>query len=116
MNNNKIIIYFLFGCIVTRLIMVYIAKIINFNYLPYFGIITLFISIMFLKNYLYSYKNHIELGFFGNKIWWNNNRLIHSLLYFIFSIMAFYKNKNSWIILLIDTLFGLITFIFKYFI
>jgi|TARA_B100000767_G_scaffold206642_1_gene193585 hypothetical protein len=113
MNNNKIIIYFLFGCMFARLFMVYIAKIINVNYLPYFGILTLFISIMFLKNYLYS--SNFKTGFFGNKVWWNNNRLIHSLLYFIFSFMAFYKNKNAWIILLLDTIFGLITFIIKYF-
>jgi len=114
--NNKIIVYFLLGCIVARLIMVYIAKIININYLPYYGLVTFIISIMFLRNYINSSRKHMEIGFFVNKVWWNNNRLIHSLLYFIFSIMAFYKNKNAWIILLLDTLFGLITFIFKYFI
>ena len=114
--NNKIVLYFLFGCIVARLIMVYIAKIININYLPYYGVITLIISIMFLKNYINNSRKHMVIGFFGNKVWWNNNRLIHSLLYFIFSIMAFYKNKNAWIILLVDTIFGLITFVFKYFI
>jgi len=111
-NKNNIILYFLFGCIFSRLYMVYIAKIINIKYLPYYGIITLIISIMFLKNYLYNFP---KTGFFGNKVWWNNNRLIHSLLYFIFSIMAFYKNKYSWTILLFDTLYGLISFIFKYF-
>ena len=114
MNNNKIIIYFLFGCMFARLFMVYIAKIINVNYLPYFGILTLFISIMFLKNYINN--SNFKTGFFGNKVWWNNNRLIHSFLYFIFSIMAFYKNKNAWIILLLDTVFGLITFFLNYFI
>lgn len=114
--NNKNILYFFFGCMVARLIMVYIAKNININYLPYYGFITLIISIMFFKNYIKYFHKNINIGFFGNKVWWNNNRLIHSLLYFIFSIMAFYKNKNSWIILLLDTMFGLITFIFKYFI
>ena len=109
---NEINLYFLFGCMFSRLFMVYIAKIININYLPYYGIITLIISIMFLKNYI---NNFPKIGFFGNKVWWNNNRLIHSLLYFIFSIMAFYKNKNSWIVLFADTLIGLITFILKYF-
>ena len=111
MAKIKIILYFLFGCMFARLLMVYIAKIININYLPYYGVITLIISVMFLKNYI---NNFPKTGFFGNRVWWNNNRLIHSLLYFIFSIMAFYKNKNAWIILLLDTLFGLITFIFKY--
>lgn len=112
MDKIKIILYFLFGCMFARLLMVYIAKIININYLPYYGVITLIISVMFLKNYINNYN--FETGFFGNKVWWNNNRLIHSLLYFIFSIMAFYKNKKAWIVLLIDALFGLITFIFKY--
>tara|TARA_B110000902_G_C14050390_1_gene491455 strand:- start:330 stop:674 length:345 start_codon:yes stop_codon:yes gene_type:complete len=112
MAKIKIILYFLFGCMFARLLMVYIAKIINVNYLPYYGLITLIISVMFLKNYINN--SNFETGFFGNRVWWNNNRLIHSLLFFIFSIMAFYKNKNAWIILLIDVLFGLITFIFKY--
>ena len=112
MDKIKIILYFLFGCMFARLLMVYIAKIININYLPYYGLITLIISVMFLKNYINN--SNFETGFFGNRVWWNNNRLIHSLLYFIFSIMAFYKNKKAWIVLLIDALIGLITFIFKY--
>ena len=112
MAKIKIILYFFFGCMFARLLMVYIAKIININYLPYYGVITFIISVMFLKNYINN--SNFETGFFGNRVWWNNNRLIHSLLYFIFSIMAFYKNKKAWIVLLIDALFGLITFIFKY--
>ena len=112
MAKIKIILYFLFGCMFARLLMVYIAKIININYLPYYGVITFIISVMFLKNYINN--SNFETGFFGNRVWWNNNRLIHSLLYFIFSIMAFYKNKKAWIVLLIDALFGLLTFIFKY--
>jgi hypothetical protein len=32
---------FLFGCIGTRILLMYIAKTINLNYLPYLGLITL---------------------------------------------------------------------------
>ena len=48
---------------------------------------------------------------FGDKIWWNNLRPIHALLYLLFSYNAIQGNKNAWIYLLIDVLFGLISFL-----
>ena len=52
---------------------------------------------------------------FGEKIWWNDLRPLHSLLYFLFAYNAIIGNKNSWIYLLIDVVIGIISFlIFHY--
>ena len=52
---------------------------------------------------------------FGEKIWWNNLRPLHSLLYFLFAYNAIIGNRNAWIYLLIDVVIGLISFlIFHY--
>jgi hypothetical protein len=53
---------------------------------------------------------------FGDKIWWNNLRPIHGLLYLLFSYNAITGNKNAWIYLLVDVLFGLIVFLAHHFI
>ena len=48
---------------------------------------------------------------FGEKIWWNNLRPIHGILYFLFAYNAIIGNKNAWVYLLIDVLIGLISFL-----
>jgi hypothetical protein len=53
---------------------------------------------------------------FGEKIWWNDLRPLHSLLYFLFAYNAITGNKNSWVYLLIDVIIGLVSFlIFHYY-
>jgi hypothetical protein len=48
---------------------------------------------------------------FGNKIWWNNLRPLHGLLYFLFAYNAINGNKYAWKFLLIDVIIGLISFL-----
>jgi len=48
---------------------------------------------------------------FGDKIWWNNLRPVHGLLYLLFALFAYNENKHAWIFLLIDVILGLISFI-----
>ena len=109
---NKIIYLFFFGCLVTRISISFIAKMININYLPMIAIFTSIISLSFLRGFI---LNSPKTGFFGSKVWWQNYRILHSFNFGLFSIFAFCKNPNSWIILFIDALFGLIFFINKYF-
>jgi hypothetical protein len=52
---------------------------------------------------------------FGEKIWWNNLRPIHSILYFLFAYNAIIGNKQSWIYLLVDVLIGLISFLIHHY-
>jgi hypothetical protein len=48
---------------------------------------------------------------FGDKIWWNDLRPLHSLLYFAFSYNAIIGNMNAWVYLLVDVIIGLISFL-----
>lgn len=47
----------------------------------------------------------------GGKIWWKNLRPVHTVLWTLFSYLAINGNRNAWILLLIDTLFGLASFL-----
>jgi hypothetical protein len=116
MNNlQKIFLMFLIGCIGLRSIIVIIAKYINIKYLKYLGYIALLPAIGFIYIYLTgSRKTGAEV--FGKKIWWNNLRPIHSILYFLFAYNAIIGNKESWIYLLVDVLIGLISFLLHHYI
>ena len=116
MNNfQKRFLLFIFGCIFVRILFVIIAKNISLNYLPYLGYLALLPSIGFFYIYFTgTRKTGAEV--FGDKIWWNDLRPIHGLLYALFAYNAINKNIYSWIYLLIDVIIGLISFlIFHYY-
>ena len=116
MNSiQKRFLLFLGLCIPLRLLLVYISKIVNLKYLRILGIITLLPAIGFLYLY-FSGNRKTGLEVFGGKIWWTNLRIYHGLLYLIFSIFAIFGIKKAWILLLIDTLFGLISFLIYHYI
>jgi len=100
-------VLFLLGCIGTRSLLTWFST--NIKFLPYIAVITLFISISFLYIYIFgSIKADAQLEWLGDKkIWWNKMRLIHGLLYLLFSILAFNKYSYSWLVLGIDTFIGL---------
>ena len=106
---------FLIGCIGTRSLFVIIAKYVNTQYLKYMGYLALLPAIGFIYIYLTgSRKTGPET--FGEKIWWNNLRPIHSMLYFLFAYNAINGNKQAWIYLLVDVLFGLISFLIHHYV
>ena len=116
MNNfQKRFLLFIFGCIFVRILFVIIAKNISLNYLPYLGYLALLPSIGFFYIYFTgTRKTGAEV--FGDKIWWNDLRPIHGLLYALFAYNAINKNIYSWVYLLIDVIIGLISFlIFHYY-
>ena len=107
---QKRFLLFLIGCIGTRSLFVYLAKIANIHYLKYMGYLALLPAIGFV--YLFvtgTRKTGPEV--FGDKIWWNDLRPIHALLYFLFSYNAIIGNKFAWIYLLVDVIIGLISFL-----
>ncbi len=106
---------FLIGCIGIRSLFVVIAKYINVKYLKYLGYVALLPAIGFIYIYLTGSR---ETGaeVFGEKIWWNDLRPIHSIFYFLFAYNAIIGNKLSWIYLLLDVLFGLISFLIHHYI
>ena len=111
MNNiQKRFLLFLIGCIGTRSLFVLIAKNISIKYLPYLGYLALLPAIGFIYIYLTNSRT-TGTEVFGEKIWWNNLRPLHSLLYFLFAYNAINGNKQAWVYLLIDVLIGLISFL-----
>jgi hypothetical protein len=107
---QKRFLLFLLLCIPIRIIFVLVAKTINKKYLPYCGYIGLIISIGFAYIYIFN-KRKTGNETFGKKIWWNNLRPIHSLLYLIFAYLAINKKKTAYIPLLFDVIIGLISFL-----
>ena len=109
-NITKRYLMFLFGCIIARTSLVFLAKNVPSKYLTYMGYIALIPAIGFAYIYLTGIrKTGGEV--FGEKIWWNNLRPIHSLLYFTFAYMAINKKDTAYIPLLIDVNIGLLAFL-----
>lgn len=113
-NLQKRFLLFLIGCIGSRSLLVIIAKNIQVKYLKYMGYLALLVYFGFMYIFLTgSRETGVEV--FGEKIWWNNLRPLHSLLYFLFAYNAIIGNRNAWIYLLIDVVIGLFSFlIFHY--
>ena len=100
---------FLFLCIVIRSVLIYISYKLknNSKYLKIMGLILLFPAFGFL--YIY-FTNTRKTGreVFGGKIWWNDLRPIHGIIYILFSLFSLVNNKtmnnNAWLFLLIDVI------------
>ena len=115
MNNiQKRFILFLCGCILVRLIFVYLAKVISLKYLPFLGYLALIPAIGFTYIFLTGSRK-IGVEVFGDKIWWNNLRPIHAILYFLFAYNAINRVSSSWVYLLIDVVIGLFSFLFYHY-
>jgi hypothetical protein len=84
------------------------------KYLPYLGMLAIIPAIGFLTIYMGGYRKR-GMEVFGKKIWWNNLRPIHAILYSIFSYLAIMKNNNSYIPLLMDVIIGLVSFIYHHY-
>ena len=111
---HKRILLFLFGCITTRFLLVFLAKKADKKFLKLMGIFALLPAFGFLYIYLTNSRK-IGAETFGQPIWWNNLRPIHGLLYIIFSYLAINNNNNSYIILLLDVLIGFSAFLYYHF-
>jgi hypothetical protein len=115
MNDiQKRFLLFLIGCIGTRFLFVLIAKNAGPKYLPLLGYLALLPAIGFMYIFLTgSRKTGREV--FGEKIWWNDLRPIHSLFYFLFAYNAIVGNNTAWMYLLVDVIFGLSSFLIFHF-
>ncbi len=114
--ETKRIIVFLFGCILTRSILVYLAKTLDKKYLKIMGYIAIPIGLSFM--YLYFIGNKTadsQLEWLGDKkIWWNNLRPVHGLLYLLFAFFAIKQSEYAWVFLLIDVIIGLFGWLYHH--
>jgi len=107
---QKRFLLFLIGCIGTRSLFVYLAKNASKQILMYMGYLALLPAIGFIYIY-FSGARKTGAEVFGEKIWWNDLRPLHSLLYFVFAYNAIIGNQMAWIYLLFDVVIGLISFL-----
>ena len=108
---QKRFLLFLIGCIGTRTLLVCLAKNANVTYLKYMGYLSILPAVGFFYLYLTgSRKTGPEV--FGNKIWWNDSRPIHGLMYFLFAYNAINGDAFAWIYLLVDVVIGLVSFLY----
>jgi hypothetical protein len=102
-------------CVIVRFLLVILAKYIDIAYLPILGYIALIPAIGFILIFLTdSRKSGLEVG--NKAIWWNRFRPIHGILYLLFVIYAIKREQNSWMVLLLDVIIGILLFINKYYI
>lgn len=108
-NSEKRLWLFLVGCIGTRALITYIAKIASPEYLQWLGYLALLPAFGFFWIWATgARKTGPEV--FGDKIWWNDLRPIHGTLYALFAYFAIQKAPFAWWILLVDVVFGLLSF------
>jgi hypothetical protein len=103
--QTKRTLLFLIGCMGTRLSLVWLAY--KFpQYLKLMGLLALIPAIGFM----YIYMNGLRKTgpeVFGGRIWWDNLRPVHSLLWFTFAYMAINNNhEHAWKVLLADVSLG----------
>ena len=106
---QKRFLLFLGGCIPARLALVWLAKQIPLQYLPYLGYLALLPAVGFLYLF-FTGKRTSGLETQGAPIWWSKFRILHGLLYLLFAYYAIQRNKNAYQILLADVCLGLILF------
>ena len=94
----------------TRFFFVWLAKIADSTRLMYLGYGALVISIGFFTIWFTGIrKTGAEV--FGERIWWNHLRPVHGALYGLFAWFAIQGRSDAWLILLVDTLIGLASFL-----
>ena len=109
-TTQKRFLLFLFGCIGTRSLLVYLAKSDNKTYLRYMGYLSILPAIGFFYLFL-SGSRQTGVEVFGDKIWWNDLRPIHGIIYLLFAYNAINGNTFAWIYLLVDIIIGLVSFL-----
>ncbi len=115
LSLNSRLMLFVLGCIGSRLLFAFVAKTINIEYLPYLGYIALLPAIGMMYIYITGSRDYGKEA--GGKIWWNNLRPIHSLLYFLFAYSAITKKqKMAWKFLAADVSIGFVAFMNHHFI
>ena len=111
LSEDESILFFVFGCIPTRLLIAYLAGNLSPEYLKYFSFILFVMAIGFIR--LYFQNSRLDAFEAGGKTWWAKYRIVHGILYLIAAIYAFNGDNGGYPFLIMDVIFGLILFIQK---
>ena len=101
-------------CIIIRISLIYLAYISLYSpYLnPFFSLFYLTIGVGSAYQYITKYRKY---GAFGQKIWWDYLRPFHAIFYLFASFLIYTKNTLFVLVLIIDTLMGIVGHISKEF-
>lgn len=101
---------FMFGCIGSRLLFTLASYYSPIWILQILGFVAL-IPVIGWFYIIFIGSRDTGLEVFGDKIWWKNLRPIHMILWGFFSFLAINGNRSAWIVLLVDTVFGITSFL-----
>ena len=101
---------FLFGCIGSRLLFTGISALASGWFLQLLGFVAM-IPVFGWFYIIFIGERDTGVEVLGGKIWWKSIRPIHMLLWFLFAWLAIQGNRQAWVVLLVDTLFGLGAFL-----
>lgn len=110
-TNMERFIIFVTMCFTARLLIAYVAKNLKKSHNKY----AIVVAIMIASGFLYNYIIKKSKGGFGQKVWWNNYRLIHSIMFYLFAYMTYFNESNAYKILVIDAIMGLLFSIHHHF-
>jgi hypothetical protein len=69
-------------------------------------------ALIISSGFIIQYIRNPKLGGFGQKVWWNDSRLLHSLMYLLIYYNLYKNNKKSVMsLLLLDVLLGINNYI-----
>ena len=104
---------FLFGCMGSRLTITWLAYKYPELTLRPLGIMALIIA----SGFAYIYANGLRktgIETFGERIWWNELRPVHAVLWGTFAIMALNDMRaDAWKVLLLDVIIGFTAWLLK---
>ncbi len=109
-NKQKRIILFIFGCIISRFGIAIIIKLFGNKYRRIISFLLLLPAIGFTYIYINGLRR-TGAEVFGDRIWWNNIRPVHAILYFSAAILVYNNNKMAYLAIVLDTIIGLLAFI-----
>jgi len=95
-------------CLATRLALAWAAYK-YYAYLPYMGALALLPAAGFLLIYAGGLRR-TGAEVFGGRIWWNDLRPVHGLLYAAFAVLALARVRHAWVLLLADVAIGAAAF------
>ena len=104
---NNISLYFGI-CVTIRFLLAYGV------YLNHNNNFRLLFALFYLISGVGLFYHHItkrrKTGAFSQNIWWDFLRPLHGIIFILSSILLYYKYKNTYILLIIDTLIGIYFF------
>lgn len=102
-------IYYLVGCMGARSALTYLVKQRIFSQI---GIIPLVMGMGFLYIYFYGSQSADEqLKWANAKVWWNDYRVVHGIIYSTAGLLSLYNHPCAWMLLAVDTFLGLVLFL-----